>query len=181
MLEEAFAAPGGGYYSARAGDPTLIARPQEIYDGAIPSGMAVATMNNLKLHTLTFEASYREAAERALTAAGEILERQPFIAPTLLCALDWVLGRPWEVAVVCPDPPEGPLVRAVHEVFAPNAVRAVVQSGAHQEEVAERVPWAGGRPARGGPTAYLCVEGACRAPETDPAIVRRLLREGPSA
>ncbi|RMG17280.1 MAG: thioredoxin domain-containing protein [Deltaproteobacteria bacterium] len=176
VLERDFACPQGGYYSARAGDPTLIARPREVYDGAVPAGTSVATLCNLRLFALTGEPSYREAAERALAGSAPILLRHPTIAPTLLCALDWLLETPVQLAILDLGDGGPALARASERVFLPNAVRVVATSRDRLPALAERIPWLQGRTGDGGACAYVCVEGACQLPVTDSDALCETLR-----
>jgi uncharacterized protein len=179
VADARFADPEGGWFSTPDDHEVLLTRPREIHDGATPSGTSIATLNALRLFALTGEAHHRHNAEAALKAAGSILAKAAPIAPTLLCALDWVLDRPWEVVMVQPEPaPPAGLVRALQTVFAPNAVRVPVTPGPAQAALAERVPLVRDRaPLDHRPTAYLCVEGSCRLPTDDPEAARRMLEE----
>lgn len=66
---------GGGYFLYGGKHESLITRPKETYDGAIPSGNAVMAYCLVRLFELTGKESYREAAERQLAflarAAGD--------------------------------------------------------------------------------------------------------------
>ena len=69
---------------------------------------------------------------------------------------------------------------ALHRVFTacflPGAVSLVVEPGAHQAAVSDRLSWIGAMEARAGrPTAYLCRDFVCQAPVTDPEAFRAQL------
>ena len=178
QLQARFADPRGGWFSVADDAEGLLTRPREIHDGAVPAGSSVAALTCLRLAALTGDARWRQAAEGALDAAGEVLLRQPMVAPAMLAALDWILDRPWEIVLVAPEGGDAEaLRRAVARVFVPNAVHVVTEAGARSAALAEHVPVAANRPATGGrATAYLCVEGTCRLPETDPDAVTGALR-----
>ncbi len=56
----------GAFFSTTAGDPTLVMRIKEDYDGAEPSGNSIAVLNLLRLAEITGRADFRLSAERAL-------------------------------------------------------------------------------------------------------------------
>ncbi|MFR0733987.1 MAG: hypothetical protein ACLSHU_07150 [Oscillospiraceae bacterium] len=56
----------GGYFITPRDGEQLIARPKEVYDGAIPSGNSAAAMALQALADLTGEVRWREAAHRQL-------------------------------------------------------------------------------------------------------------------
>ncbi|MFZ0936783.1 MAG: thioredoxin domain-containing protein, partial [Bryobacteraceae bacterium] len=59
---------GGGFFHSPAGDPSLVLRLKEDYDGAEPSGNSIAILNLLRLAQVTGRAGFRASAERALAA-----------------------------------------------------------------------------------------------------------------
>ena len=68
------------------------------------------------------------------------------------------------------------LHRVLTACFLPGAVSLVVEPGAHQTAIVERLPWVGALEMRDRlPTAYLCRDFACQAPVTDPAAFRAQL------
>jgi hypothetical protein len=84
----------GGYYAAASGaDESLIVRPLEDTDGALPSAAAVATMNNLRLFALTGRKDFARAAEKTLKRFGVRLARAPRDYPAMLSALDLKLAK----------------------------------------------------------------------------------------
>ncbi len=75
-MRELFEDPAaGGFFSTAAGDHNLVLRMKDDYDGAEPSGNAVALLDLLRLEHITDRPDFREAAERTLRALGpKILE-----------------------------------------------------------------------------------------------------------
>ncbi len=78
---------GGFFYTADDAEE-LITRNKDWHDGSLVSGNASATMALLRLSRLCDRDDYREAAERTLLAAGEILVKQSAACGALLSALD---------------------------------------------------------------------------------------------
>ena len=84
----------GGYFLTANDAEQLLAREKPAYDGAEPSGNAVATHNLLRLAEWTMNTSYRQRAQRCLQAFASELKQRPTSMPRLLSALDFFLDRP---------------------------------------------------------------------------------------
>ena len=90
----------GGFYLYSADSETLILRPKETYDGAIPSGNSLMAWNLVRLAQLTANSGYEREAERQLGFLASDAERYPAgYAMFLLALLDWESPPP-KVTVV---------------------------------------------------------------------------------
>ncbi|HTL70264.1 MAG TPA: thioredoxin domain-containing protein, partial [Candidatus Eisenbacteria bacterium] len=97
-IAESFADSGaGGFYLTSSGAEELIARPKEIYDGAVPSGNSVAALVFRKLERVTSEPAYARLADRIVEAFAAELEAEPTGYTQLLAAIDWAAGPSSEV------------------------------------------------------------------------------------
>jgi len=68
------------------------------------------------------------------------------------------------------------LHRVFIECFLPGAVSLVVEPGAHQAALVERLPWLTAmEPVDGRPTAFVCHDFECQAPTIDPEVFRAQL------
>ena len=108
-----------------------------------------------------------------LNLLREPMSRYPLGFARALNALDFLLGRPKEVAVVGqPGAVDTEaMLRVVFEPFLPNKV---VAGAAHGNGVA--IPLLEGRQLRDGKaTAYVCEHYVCQAPTTDPEELRALM------
>ena len=161
----------GGYFFTAADGEVLLARQKPAYDGAVPTGNAVAASNLLRLAELTGEQRYRDLAERNFSALSAILRRGPTSAPELLAALDRAHSRGLEVIIVCPESrlEAAPFEEVLSRTFVPGMVRLVTTEGRAQSRLAKQVPWVAERPtANAVATAYVCRQGVCKLPTTDP-------------
>ena len=166
----------GGFFRTAEDGEALLAREKPAADGAEPSGNSVAVMNLLRLSELTGDDRYRQRAERALAAFGDVLERTPTGLSEMLLALDFALDTPKEVVIVTASGRTAaePLLRALRSVFAPNRVLVVPDT----DRAADLVPLLEGKVAQGGrPTAYVCERRHCELPTTDPAVFAEQLRK----
>ena len=82
----------GAFFSTAAGDPELVMRMKEDYDGAEPSGNSIAALNLLRLARLTGRAGFQESADRALAAFGSRIAAAPVGVPQMLAAYEFRLA-----------------------------------------------------------------------------------------
>ncbi len=165
----------GGFFMTSDDHESLLVREKPSYDGAEPSGNSVALLNLLRLHELTTNDEYRQRAERALGAFGQLVTKVPTAVSEMLLALDFLLDRPREIVIVTPgDEPfeeARPMLSRMAKTFYPSKVVAVVQEGAPLERLARSAPIARGKLVQDGkPTAYICQAGRCQLPATDPEV-----------
>jgi uncharacterized protein YyaL (SSP411 family) len=175
---------GGGYFTSGEGHETLIARDKPYYDGAIPSGNSVALLNLVRLAGLTTDDRYRRSAAELRRAFAGVIGRAPAAVSDMLLALEFELAGPQEVVVVSPGAlaEAGALLDVVRRTFLPATVRSLVGAPADARAHAALVPLVEGKVARDGrPTAYLCRQGVCRLPTTDPDVLRTMLASSPTA
>jgi len=173
MLAGFYDPANGGFYDSAAGPDELIFRCKDDYDGAEPSGNAVAVLALLRLAAITGRKPYAAAAEKTLRLLAPRLSEMPQAAPHLLLGLDFYFEEP-KRAVVAGDPEQPEtraLLRAIHSVYQPNKVVLGV-SGAVD-------PFARTLPAKDGPVVYLCAGTACQPPARDPETIRKFFAPQP--
>jgi uncharacterized protein YyaL (SSP411 family) len=166
----------GGYFATPDDHEALLAREKPDYDGAEPSGNAVALQNLLRLHSFTTDDAYRARADALLRAFGRGLERRPSAMARLLVGLDYRLDRAKEIIIVTPGARDAaaPLLARLRRTFVPNHVLVVVPVGAPQRTLAARIPLVADKIVTNGkPTAYVCEERVCELPTADPAVFAR--------
>ncbi len=150
-------AEGGGFYTSGGDGETLIARPKDTYDGALPSANSVATTALLRLGTLTGEAAYLGHADAVVEAMAPALAAAPMAFSGLVAGADLLGGGVTEV-VVTGDRPD--LVGVVRGAYRPDVVLA-------WGEPYPSPLWEGRQGAEQANLAFVCREYACRAPVAD--------------
>jgi hypothetical protein len=169
----------GGFFSTSDFHEALVARPKEWYDNAIPSANAEAAETLLRLYLLTTEPDYEQHAVDTMRPLLDKMGRAPTAFGRMLCALDFYLGSPVEVALIG-DLPGGDMqqmLAAVWRHYAPNKVVAASYPG--DEGAAAIVPLLADRPqVQGHATAYICRNYICEAPTVDPAEVEAAVKGG---
>jgi uncharacterized protein YyaL (SSP411 family) len=149
---------------------TLIIRKKEVYDGALPSGNAVAIFNLLRLARLTGDPTLEERAAATIRAFSNQVKQLPSAYTQFLVSLDFALGRSYEVVIVGePDREDtGAMLKALGTRFIPNQVTIFRPSHQGAPEIDRLAKFVKKYEAIDGKsTAYVCVANSCRAPTTD--------------
>ena len=100
ILDAHFAAPGGGFYTTADDHEALPVRTRSGYDGALPSGNAVAADALLRLAALTGSKRRHHAARGTITAFFAQSVESPAGFATLLTAVQRYLAEPRQIVIV---------------------------------------------------------------------------------
>jgi uncharacterized protein YyaL (SSP411 family) len=172
-------APRGGWYDAEAG-ATPFPRDVIMDDSVEPSGSAVVLWDRIELGSLTAQAVFTRTVDASLGARANELRENGMESAGWLDAALLRIGPSYDVVVAGDDAAAVErLERVARALGAPWIVSAHV--GASRPDAAfERLVGASQGKTSGGAAAkaYVCVEGACKAPTSDPATVRALLLGG---
>jgi uncharacterized protein YyaL (SSP411 family) len=77
MLAEFWDETNGGFFMNRASDEPLMVRPKDLYDGACPSGNAVAARVLARLYRRTLASEYRTYLEELVAGLAAAIRRSP--------------------------------------------------------------------------------------------------------
>jgi uncharacterized protein YyaL (SSP411 family) len=134
MIDDFADTKAGGFFFTSDDHESLLARPKDPYDNALPSGNSVAIRNLIALAAATGEPRYLDLAGQALDAFSATLAQSPGSLPLMLVALEEYLdARPAAavavaVAVDAPAeadaPPGGPAIVGARAAVAPRATIA---------------------------------------------------------
>ncbi len=157
------------YFTSRDHE-ALIHRPKDFYDNATPSGNSVAAHALLRLAALIGETEWETYSRSILESLATPMADQPLSFGNFLCALDFLLAPPVEVAIV--GEPELEETRGLLEIvrgrYRPNKVVACGADGG--VGVLNDKPRLDGKP-----TAYVCRSNTCSAPVTKAEELQKLL------
>jgi len=168
MLETFEDAKVGGLWASI--DGSLIARMKDDYDGAEPSGNAVAALALAELGRLTDEPKWTEAAQRILDWLGERMRRLPQAVPHALLALQRVSEGQARLVLAGPRAETEKWAAAIGKVYRPD----VLVTWATDDHPSEFVR--GLAKQADLVTAYLCEGRSCRKPVQKVSDMERLLR-----
>jgi uncharacterized protein len=87
MIEHFYDEKDGGFYLYSKDTEQLIIRPKEAYDGAIPSGNSVATLNMIRLSRISGDDKLEEMAQRQLEVFSGSIGSLPSSHSVFLMAL----------------------------------------------------------------------------------------------
>ena len=178
LLEHFWDSAGGGFFFTPDDGEDLLVRKKEVYDGAIPSGNAVAMHNLLRLARLTGRAEFDEQASRISKAFSGQVEQFPSGYTQFLSSLDFGMGPSYELILADPSQNDGAkeMIEAFRTRYLPNLVVIYRPSGERLNEIVGIAPFvADNPPLNGNPTAYVCRDKTCYKPTTDPGeMLKRL-------
>jgi uncharacterized protein YyaL (SSP411 family) len=161
---ELFGDPSGGFFTNRA-DTDVIVRAKEIVESATPAPGAVLALVLQRLAVLFDDDALRKPAVGALRLAHVYMDRAPMAVPTWLCALDFYLATPKEIAFT--GPRDRALLHVVYERFLPNRVVAGGE--------ADGIALLADKPSTDEARAFVCEHFVCKAPTSDPDELARQL------
>jgi hypothetical protein len=161
---ELFADPSGAFFTTGSDQQQLVVRQKEIVESATPAPGGVLALVLQRIAHLLDDRELAKPAIDALRVARLYMERAAQAVPTWLCALDFYVSTPKEIAFT--GPLERQLVNVVHSRFIPNRALAGRTDGA--APILDHVALLRDKPVTDVPTAYVCEKFVCGAPTSDP-------------
>ncbi len=159
---------GGLYFSPDYGE-ALIVRKKEFYDGAVPSGNAVAMWNMLRLGRITANPRLEKSGVDIGRAFSKAVKQFPSAYTQFMVALDFAVGPCYEVVIV--GQPEAKdtkeMLSALARSFTPHVV-ALFRPTVNSSEIDSLADYLTSYESLNDKaTAYVCTNFACKAPTTD--------------
>jgi uncharacterized protein YyaL (SSP411 family) len=169
----------GGFFTTAAGDPNLVLRVKDDYDGAEPAGNSIAILNLLRLAQITGREDFRRSAERALTAFSSRLSAAPSALPQMLAACEFLLSEPRQIIIAgerdAADTQS--LLRTLASRFVPNRIVMLLDSADTREALGAGIPVvASMNKIDGRAAAYVCRNYTCQLPVSEPEQFAELLQ-----
>ena len=164
MVDRFWDEDAGTFFDSSREHEELLVRPREFLDMATPCGGSVATDVLLRLGLLLGEEAFTQRARGALGGIQELIPRMATAFGNWLCALDFALSTPKEVALI--GPPDDAATRALRAtIFQRYLPNKVVTGWTGDGSEAPQTPLLEGKGMQDGrPTAYVCHNFVCEAP-----------------
>lgn len=123
VLDE-FRSEHGDFYMVAKDAESLLLRPRQSFDSAIPSGNAVMIMNLFRLARITGNTEFEAAGHQSIQSYSAGLSNYPDAFSAALSALDYVLGPSTEIIVSGPREQlkTQSTCSSLRKVYAPNAI-----------------------------------------------------------
>ena len=174
-------AENGGFFPTADDGEKLLIRKKEIYDGAFPSGNAVAMLNLLRLARMTGNSTYEEKADQLGRAFSTSVSGTPSAHTFLLSALDFAAGPSFEIIIAGDAAAEDTqkMLAALNSTYIPNKV-VILKDTVGRSSINELVDFVKEYESRDGrATAYVCQKFTCQSPTTDIKKMLKLLEVRP--
>ena len=158
----------GQFYDTGTDQESLIVRPRDVTDNALPSGHSMMADVLSRLSIVTGSADFRTLAGQSLRGVRGIMEQFPTGAGHWLCALDSYLSDFKEAVIVTDDVSGSPLpmLRRLASTYQPSAI--IVAKSDNDGPTSEWPVFIGRTPVNSRPTAYVCRNYTCQLPTNDP-------------
>jgi uncharacterized protein len=178
MIEEFWDDEEGGFFYTGRSHEDLIVRSKDFFDNATPSGNSVAAEVLQRIGLLTDNSDYQRRAATILRLMAATIQRYPSGFGRLLCALDFYLGTPREIAIIGDAGARETrlLLDEIWQAYLPNKV--VAQASPSDTVAAEIIPLLRDRPQLNNrATAYVCEHFTCKTPATNPTELASQLQQ----
>ncbi len=179
MLDHYWDDKHGGFFQTADDGEELLVRMKDAYDGAIPSGNAVAICNLLRLASISGDEELARCAKQSMTAFSAAIEQSPLGHSQMMIGLDYALGPNSEIVLAGDGGAEtlSAMASAVRTRFVPRAVLLHRPSG-ENATINKLAPFTVEQiPIDDAPTAYVCQNRSCKQPVTSvKALLKNLER-----
>ena len=179
MLDLFWDSKSGGFFLTPEDGETLLVRPKEIYDGAIPSGNSMALHNLLQLERLTGNTDLGMKAKLLVQFFSNAIQEVPSAYSQFLAGFYFAISPTIEIVIV--GDPEAPDTRDmlffINSIFSPHVV-TLVKDPAAPGILVSLAPFTESHTSIGGKaTAYVCRNFSCGTPTTEAKQLKDILAD----
>ena len=164
-MMDLFAAKDGGFYGTSKHGEALLVRPIEAWDGALPSGNAVAADNLVRLARMSGDMTLEDTAYAVFHRFSSLIQQAPLGFTHVLSAWRFAQAEGTEIVFAgARQSAEGKAMQqAWNDVYAPDAVAVWRDDGSMK-----LIPFVQQQtPIHDKVTAYVCHHFQCNQPVTD--------------
>lgn len=162
-VEDFFDCEQGGFWLYGKENESLISRPKESYDGAIPSGNSLMLYNLVRLQRLIPRAEWEGTIRLQAAYLSKEAEQYPYAHAMFLVALsDWVRPSQMVTAVYCNLEDIREIKQCLKYIPSDSAVRIVQGPTEEYPILSERVSY------------YVCENQSCLPPMDQVEFLRHL-------
>ena len=176
MVDLFFDKEEGGFYLYAKDSESLIGRPKETYDGAVPSGNSIALAALLWLFNLTGDTMWQQLFQKQIVFYSGYISDFPSENCAALYALTKALYPSQELICVTSDNQASPeLISFLHH-HQEQLSFSVVKTKENEKKLMDIAPYTGNYPIpTKGAAFYLCKDGKCSIPVTDLRVLQQMI------
>jgi len=178
MVSDFLDKENGGFFIGPENGEKLIIRSKDSYDGAIPSGNAVAALNCIRLSKFTGDTKWEKISQNTFLAFSEGINRVPSAHSFMLTSFLFDLENPKEIVIVANkiNSATMSLARKIQDIYNPHSV-IVLKDLSNSTQLDEIAPWTSLHDTIDDMvTFYICENFACKRPTTDIDIALKYLQ-----
>ena len=154
----------------------LIARPKELFDGAMPSGNSVASYNLIKLARITGDASLEDISEKQLNFICGALLGEETNYSFFLIAASFALSPSKELVCIIKDKSDEEKIKDLLRQKQTFNLTTIIKNEDNKDEIDEIIPFIRDyKCINNKATYYLCEGKSCLAPVNDIDKLENLL------
>jgi uncharacterized protein YyaL (SSP411 family) len=154
----------------------LIARPKELFDGAIPSGNSVAAYNLIKLARITGDSGLEDMAQKQLEFISGTLFSEELNYSFFLIAASFALNSSKELVCVIKDKAEEEKIKELLREKQTFNLTVIIKTQQNKQEIEQIIPFTKDyNLVNNKSTYYLCEGKSCLAPINDINELKDLL------
>lgn len=165
-----------GFFLYGEDNEKLIARPKELFDGAMPSGNSVAAYNLIKLARITGDSELEEMAEKQLDFISGASFNEEINHSFYLIAASFALSTSKELVCVIQDTSDEEKIKDLLSEKQTFNLTTIIKTNENKEEIEKLIPFIKDYGfVNDQSTYYLCEGKSCFAPLNDINELRKLL------
>jgi len=165
-----------GFFLYGEDSEKLIARPKELFDGAIPSGNSVAAYNLIKLARITGEANLEDIAEKQLDFICGSIFSEEINHSFFLISASFALNTSKELICVIKDKSDEEKIKDLLSEKQTFNLTTIIKNDENKEEIEAIIPFIKDYDfVNDKSTYYLCEGKSCLAPVNEINELRVLL------
>jgi len=165
-----------GFFLYGEDNEKLIARPKELFDGAMPSGNSVAAYNLIKLARITGDTNLEEMAEKQLNFICGSLFSEEINHSFFLIAASFALNPSKELVCILKDKSDEEKIKDLLSEKQTFNLTTIIKNDENKQEIEELIPSIKDYDfVNDKSTYYLCEGKSCLAPVNHIDELRKLL------
>jgi len=168
MIDLFFDENNAGFFLYGKDSEKLIARPKELFDGAIPSGNSVAAYNLIRLARITGKSLFEEIANDQLNYIAGAIEDSEINYSFFLIASSFALNKTKELICVIKDESEKEKLKDTLSEMQTFNLTVIIKNEENSSELEDLIPYTKDYVLKEDKaTYYLCEGNSCFPPTND--------------